>query len=108
MAIICEQIDGNPGHSVTNAIEYIALQLCEQLDIEPQKLILLEHYDTWFCNEEEWNLVDFEKKPPDSAFENPVWKPVTEADWRDFGFRPRRRRAKRRVQPTSSVRLFKR
>ncbi|MGC2236176.1 MAG: hypothetical protein WA584_08445 [Pyrinomonadaceae bacterium] len=103
IVVICEQIDGNPGQSVTNAIEYIAFQLCDQFNINPQKLILIEHYDTWFCNENEWNLVRFEKMPPDFAFENPTWQPITKEDWQKLGFQPRRRKSKRAKQPTSCI-----
>lgn len=107
VVIICEQIDGNPGQSITNAVEHIAFQLCDQFNINPHKLILIEHYDTWFCDEDEWNLVKFEKIPPDSAFENPTWHPMTKEDWRKLGFRPRQRRVKRRSQPTSSIKWYK-
>ena len=103
VAVICEQIDGNPGRSVTNTIEYIAFQLCEQFNINPEQLVLIEHYDTWYCNEDEWNLVSFGKEPPESNFEEPQWRPMVEEDWRSLGFRPRYRSKKRRREPTSLI-----
>lgn len=106
VVIICEQIDGNPGQSITNAIEHIAFQLCEQFEINPQKLILIEHYDTWFCNEDEWNLVEFENKPPDSAFENPIWHPITEKDWLELGIHPRQKTTNHKEQPSSAIQWF--
>jgi hypothetical protein len=101
-AIICEDIDGNPGMSTTNAIEYIALQLCEQLEIEPELLVLIEHYDTWFADEEEWNLVQFKQRSMTEGFAEPSWHPLSAADWAIWGMRPRLRR-NRRGQPQSLV-----
>lgn len=106
VVVICEEIDGNPGRSVTNTIEYIAFQLCEQFNINPEQLVLIEHYDTWYCNEDEWNLVCFRKKPPESNFEEPEWRPMTEEDWSSLGFRPRQRSKKRRREPTSLIRRY--
>ncbi len=106
VVVICEEIDGNPGMSVTNAIEYIAFQICEQFNINPKQLVLIEHYDTWYCNEDEWNLVIFKKMPPESNFQGPEWKPMTNEDWRSLGFRPRQRGSKRRKQPTSLIRRY--
>ncbi len=107
VVMICEQIDGNPGMSVTNAIEYIAFQLCEQFDVNPEKLVLIEHYDTWFNKRDEWDLVSFAKKPPESNFDDPEWTPMTEEDWRSLGFRPRQRRVKQRRYLPSLVRWYK-
>lgn len=83
--IVCEEIDGNPGMSVTNAIEYVALQVCEQYRIDPHKLVWIEHYDTSFAKELEWDLVTFEKIPPKGIFDGPNWKPMTATDWEALG-----------------------
>lgn len=108
VVIICEEIDDNPGRSVTNTVEYIALQVCEQLKIDPQNLVWIEHYDTYFADEEEWNLVTFDRVPPESNFKGPKWTPLTEDDWRSFGFRPRRRRTRRKARPTSNMIWYRR
>ncbi len=107
VVMICEEIDGNPGTSVTNAIEYIAFQLCEQFDVSPEKLVLIEHYDTWCDKNDEWDLVSFAKRPPESNFDDPEWTPMTEEDWRSLGFGPRQRRVKQRGEPPSLVRWYK-
>lgn len=88
-AILCEEIDENPGMSVTNAIEYVALQVCEQYEIEPSKLVWIEHYDTSFAKESEWDLVTFEKIPPKGIFDEPHWKPMIVNDWEALGLSPR-------------------
>jgi len=35
----------NNGASVTNAIEFVAREICEQFRVRPQDLALIEHYD---------------------------------------------------------------
>jgi hypothetical protein len=102
--VICEQIDENPGISITNAVEYIAEQICAQLNIDPQKLVMIQHYDTWYSYEKEWSLVTFKKIPPEGMFEEPQWIPMAGEDWRSLGFHPRRRSRKYRKEPSSLIR----
>jgi hypothetical protein len=104
--IICEQIDENPGMSITNAVEYITSQICEQLDIDPKKLVLIQHYNTWYLQEKEWTLVTFGKTPPESGFKDPEWKTMTERDWHSLGFHPRKQSSKRREEPPSLIEWY--
>jgi hypothetical protein len=92
--MICEEIQENPGMSVTNAIELIAFQICFHFDIDPDKLVLIEHYEESFGDRDEWHLVTFSSKPPQSNFENPKWIEMTTSDWAQLGFRPRKRPVK--------------
>lgn len=101
--IICEEIDGNPGMSVTNAIEFIALHLCRQFEIEPNKLVLLEHYDTHYHRDGEWDLVEFAHRSLVDGFDRPFWMTLIELDWRQLGFRPRKRRGKSTREPQSMI-----
>ncbi|MFL5802189.1 MAG: hypothetical protein ACJ8CR_10675 [Roseiflexaceae bacterium] len=103
VVVICEEVDENPGNSVTNSVEYIAIQVCEQYRIDPQNLIWIEHYDTWYDKYDEWKLVMFNKKPPEDNFADPKWKIMTETDWRFLGFRPKKGRTERRKEPDSRV-----
>ena len=100
VVVICEEVDDNPGMSITNAIEYVALQLCDQFRIEPEQLVLIEHYDTWFAREREWNLVEFQQRSMMEGFKEPSWHPLSSADWAILGMKPRLRR-KRTGQPES-------
>ncbi len=96
VVIICEQVEDNPGNSITNAVEAIAFQVCQQYRIDPQKLVWIEHYPYSSHDDSEWDLVSFEKKPLGSFFEGPRWKRMEEADWIDLGFRPKRNRSQNR------------
>jgi TIR domain len=103
VVIICEEIDENPGQSVTNCIEYLAFQICLQYDIDPQKLVLIEYYCTHYLHDEDWELVTFEKMPPEDTFQHPKWQQMREEDWHSLGLRPKKRRAKSLGRPTSNV-----
>ena len=106
IVIMCEEVNENPGKSITNCIEYLALQVCEQYDIDPKQLVLLTHHDTWYSADNEWMLVNFARIPPENSFQEPSWQEMTEADWRSLGFRPRKRRVKNR--PVSGVIWYRR
>jgi hypothetical protein len=43
VAIVTET-EGNPGTSVTNAVETLAAQICKEYNIKPIDLHLIEHY----------------------------------------------------------------
>jgi hypothetical protein len=90
--IICEEIEENPGNSVTNAIEEVAFQICYKFDISPDKLVLIEHYEIDYgLDKDEWHLVKFEEYPPNSEFKSPSWIELTLSQWKALGFMPRHR-----------------
>lgn len=94
--VICEQTPDNPGMSITNAIEFVAFEICRSYEIDPDRLILLEHYEAAiFGQESPWLWVQFEKRPPESFFAGPTWHPVEEHDWVYFGVKPKSRRRAR-------------
>src|SRR2546426_251164 len=89
VAVICSQINHNPGQSVTNAVEEIAFQVCDRFEIDPAKLIWIEHYPRTPYIRAEWLLVTFRGRPPQSMFSGPSWKRMTREDWQTLGLRPR-------------------
>ena len=94
IVVACIETEGNPGQSITNAVEELAFQVCESLDIPPAKLVWLEHYDITFPSQKlrhEWSWVRFETMPPDGPFTGPEWIEMTEAEWRSLRLKPRRR-----------------
>jgi len=94
--MVCEEIEENPGISVTNNVEFIALQLCRQLEIDPNNLILIDHFfypRVLEFEEDEWDMVQFESRNLDDGFKNPLWIQMESSDWRELGIRPRIRRA---------------
>jgi hypothetical protein len=108
VVIVCEEIDENPGNSITNCIESLALQICVQFDIEPKRLVLIEHYLTDYAEDQDWELVTFETMPPDKVFEGPNWRPMSREDWRSLGLRPRKRRTGSGSRKGSSVSRIRR
>jgi hypothetical protein len=89
IVIACMQIAGNPGNSITNSVEYICDQVCRRFSIPPEKLVWLEHYDIY--DDAEWNLVNFNVKPPAGEFAEPKWTIMTPALWRGFRLKPKRK-----------------
>jgi len=87
MAII--QIVGNPGNSITNTVETICYQLCEQFELSPDRVVWLEHYDEYEWDD--WTMVTFRREPPDRPFEDPSWEPMTDEMWKDSRLRPKRK-----------------
>lgn len=89
IVVVCIAVTGNPGNSITNSIETICFQVCERFDIPPDKLVWIEHYD--FFQPQEWNLVTFERMPPDHLFEEPIWTQMTSQIWSSLGLRPKKK-----------------
>jgi hypothetical protein len=89
IVIACIEPPGNPGQSITNAVEELAFQICERFHIPADRLVWLEHYD--LDENAEWNLVVFKKKPPESTFEGPTWITMTPDLWNSLLLRPRQR-----------------
>jgi len=88
IVVVCIQVPGNPGNSVTNNVETICHQVCERFDIPPPRLVWLEHYDNF--GTDDWNLVTFEEMPPDVPFGKPTWTPMTPELWDSLLLRPKK------------------
>jgi hypothetical protein len=89
IVIACIQTAGNPGASITNCVEDICFQVCVRFNVPAERLVWLEHYD--FNPENEWNVVTFEKKPPEGPFQDPTWTSVSPDMWRELRLKPRKR-----------------
>lgn len=94
IVIACIQLAGNPGQSITNAVELICFQVCERFEIPPDKLVWLEHYDDY--GEAEWHRVEFSSIPPMGWFTCPSWNPMTPEMWADLKLRPKKLLSKER------------
>jgi len=73
--VIATETDDNEGMSITNAAEAVAWQVSQQFQIDPTKLIWIEHY---IMNQaHDFDQVtfeigkDFHNQP---CFKNPAWK----------------------------------
>lgn len=81
--VVATELPDNPGASITNRAEHLALQVCRHLEIEPEQLVWVEHYPdqrpagSRFHNpvlEEHFNLVAFHWDG--KAFTRPQWMRV--------------------------------
>jgi hypothetical protein len=89
IVIACIQMAGNPGQSITNCVEELCFQVCERLEVPPDQLVWLEHYD--FNGWAEWTMVTFAQKPPHGPFADPKWIDMTPDLWRSLWLKPRKR-----------------
>ena len=89
IVVSCIEIAGNPGRSITNAVEDICFQVCERFGIPSSKLVWLEHYD--YYTDQEWNLVEFSQSPPNGPFSDPSWRTMTPELWDSLNLEPRKR-----------------
>lgn len=88
IVIVCIQVPGNPGKSITNAVENVCFQVCSQFNIPADKLVWIEHYHHF--EPDEWQLVTFSKMPPDDEFSGPQWKTMTAEMWKNLRLRPKK------------------
>jgi hypothetical protein len=79
IVIITELYDSNPGSSVTSWIDKLATELIRKFEIDPEKLILIEH------NPDRKSSLEFFKETFDKVnldwdgtkFMNPVWERIS-------------------------------
>lgn len=93
VVIACMSVAGNPGISITNAVEDICFQVCERFEIPPGLLVWLEHYEE--DNDTEWEMVTFGAMPPDAPFSDPRWTTMTVALWDTLHLKPKTRLTQR-------------
>jgi len=109
IVIVCIQTAGNPGNSITNCVEKLCFQVCERFELDPARVIWLEHYDyDSRVPSDDWRMVTFSARPPKRPFENPEWKTMTPEMWRALMLRPKKKLVTRYGQLESKVRkLFR-
>ena len=115
--IIATERSDNPGTSVTNIAEVLATLVCAMLEVEPDRLVWIEHYTPDSCpvcggsgrradslqcrgchgqgkrrERDTYDLVTFAKKAASCGwvFSDPNWRPMSEEDWKTFGLELRR------------------
>lgn len=89
VVIVCISAAGNPGISITNAVEDICFQVCERFEIPPNLLVWLEHYE--FDEDAEWDIVTFGQIPPTGPFADPTWTTMTLELWATLRLKPKKR-----------------
>jgi hypothetical protein len=80
--LIVSELDDNPGTSITNAVEILFPQICEKLNLDPEKLVWVEHYSETPVYVEIWDVVtmDFEDNKP--KLMSPKWERISTDDVR--------------------------
>jgi hypothetical protein len=102
IVIVCIQVTGNPGNSITNCVEELCFQVCERFEIPAERLVWIEHYD--YDDHAEWSMVDFKRMPPDRPFEDPTWTRMTPRMWHELRLEPKKRLERWRGHYKSKIR----
>lgn len=101
VVVACIETTGNPGLSITNAVEELCFQVCERFEIPADRLVWLEHYD--YDERGEWNMVTFGQMPPQRPFANPKWITMTPELWPELRLKPRKQLTSRHGQFQSKL-----
>ena len=97
IVVICSELPDNPGTSVTNFAEELAALVCAEYCIPADNLVWIEHYPPdeprhgLRRGKASWDLVTFKVALGDgeqTVFDEPQWRPMREADWRELGLTP--------------------
>jgi hypothetical protein len=82
IVVVTELYDSNPGSSVTSWIDKLATGLIREIEIEPEKLILIEHNPDRKSSleffKETFDLVSFKRNG--ERLTNPSWKRITKTE----------------------------
>jgi hypothetical protein len=94
VVVIATELIDNPGMSVTNAVEALATQACEQFDLNPRSVVWIEFYG-YPANEDPlaarpYDRVRFASVNSRGPLGHPSWSPMTDDAWRELGLEPRR------------------
>jgi hypothetical protein len=105
-AVIATEVEDNSGTSVTNVAEHLASFACDRFQIDPDRLVWIEHYGYGGWRERTYDLVTFSRRQPERMqwaepvlrhqpsgwpghFEEPEWRPMRDEDWQSLGLVPR-------------------
>ncbi len=87
-AVIATELQDNPGTSITNAFELLAVAVCRDFRIDPS-LMWIEHYGYHSAipsgNPRRFDRVEFEVVNAGARvlIHQPTWRPMTEQDWQE-------------------------
>lgn len=84
IVVVCTQVAGNPGQSITNSAETICQSICDRFQISFDRLVWLETYDQ---TPTEWNRVVF-CRDTSGQLVKPSWYTMRKLDWHNLYLRP--------------------
>lgn len=76
--VIATELPDNPGQSITNAADVLAMQVCQYYGIPPAQLVWIEHYPEQPNHEETLDRVEFLVEH--QTLSNPQWQRISKAD----------------------------
>jgi hypothetical protein len=85
--VACISLPGNPGCSISNAVEELCFQICSRFEIPPHRVVWLLNYDE--LDSTEWDRVQFSGSGDSGPFVNPQFSILQADDWTALGFHPK-------------------
>src|SRR2546426_12007796 len=86
--VIATEVKDNPGTSITNMAEGLAMEVCRDYGIDPDKLVWIEHYGYQSpmkaLSPRAYDFVSFQLVSDGhrAKFAEPKWRPMRDEDWR--------------------------
>lgn len=91
--IIVEELEDNPGQSVSNAWECVVAAVHDKYHIAPSDAVWIEHEPNPVILGSEkmshWQLVTFQNPPPGKILGKVEWRSMSSEDWHELGLTPR-------------------
>lgn len=85
--VICEELEENPGQSVSNAWEIVAETICRKYRLPMEGTVWIEHNEAQVelaVEHAPWQLITFRPKPGERYWDV-KWRNMTDEDWAELG-----------------------
>jgi hypothetical protein len=91
--VICEELDDNPGMSVSGAWEAVVDAVRQKYGVPVNETVWIEHnaeaFEAGGNTLGRWQLVTFKMPAQDHVHGKAEWRNMKEDDWRELGLEPR-------------------
>jgi hypothetical protein len=92
-AVICEELDDNPGASVSDSWEAVVAKVGKKYGVPATGTVWIEHNAEPFEAAGQvmgrWQVVTFKPPRPDEQRGRAEWRNMTDDDWHELGLAPR-------------------
>lgn len=83
--VVCTDPPDNRHTAVSIVLEGLVPKVCRDFNLEPERLVWIEHYREALGGREVFNLVNFSVDQNLTKLENTAWREMTAGDWSELG-----------------------
>ena len=92
-AVVCEEVDDNPGLSISQCWEEVVAKVCQKYELDPRSVVWIEHQQGVVRRPDgilgRWQLVTFKPPQPGQHQGKAEWRNMIRDDWLELGLTPR-------------------